>query len=114
LLSIGWRNREFQVATGLGFYSIVSLAVTVLHTHQIVGKQYQWGPQYHGLDEVVMVSYIGVLAYWVFSFATKETERREFTPQMQSFLLAMAGAARTTRSVLTESASAKERKPGER
>lgn len=114
LLSIGWRNRELQVATGLGFYSIVSLAVTVLHTHQIVGKQYQWGPRYHGLDEVVMVSYLGVLAYWVFSFATKEAERREFTPQMQSFLLAVAGAARTSRSVLTESASAKERKPGER
>ena len=67
LLSIGWRNRELQVATGLGFYSIVSLAITILHTHQVVG------PQYHWLDEVGAASYLSALAYWVLSFATKGT-----------------------------------------
>jgi hypothetical protein len=44
------------------------------------------------------------LAYWGVCFITKEAERREFTPQMQSLLLAMAGAARNTRIALTESA----------
>jgi hypothetical protein len=39
----------------------------------------------------------------VVSFAQKEAERREFTPQMRSFLLAAAGAARTTRVAMTES-----------
>ena len=34
-----WPDREFPVTTGLGFYSIVSLAVTVLHTHQIVANK---------------------------------------------------------------------------
>ena len=34
LLSIGWRNRELQIATGLGFYSICSLAVSLIHGHQ--------------------------------------------------------------------------------
>jgi hypothetical protein len=103
LLSIGWRNRELQVATGLGFYSLVSLAVEILHSHQ--GP----GPQYSHLQQFVGISYLFSLLYWVFSFAQKEEARREFTPQMQSFLLAMAGNARTTRAALVNSAAAKPR-----
>ncbi len=104
LLSIGWRNRELQVATGLGLYSIVSLAVSVLHTHQISGT-----PHYHLLDQVQIVSYLGALTYWVVCFATKEAERREFTPQMQHLLFAVAGAARSTRLGLEDSAPGKSR-----
>jgi hypothetical protein len=104
LLSIGWRDRELQIATGLGFYSLVSLAVWIRHSGQA------WGPQYHLLDEMVAVSYIGSLAYWLVSFASKEAERREFTPQMQSLLLAMAGTARSTRVALTDSTSDKNRR----
>jgi len=99
LLSIGWRDRELQLATGFGLYSLVSLAATVLHAHQIVGVQYHW------LDETVALSYAGVLIYWIVSFATKEAERREFTPQMRGFLLAAAGAARATRFTMMESRS---------
>jgi hypothetical protein len=108
MLSIGWRDRELQVATGLGFYSIVSLAVTVLHSHQSMGDQYR------NLNQYESASYILSIVYWVFSFATKEAERREFTPQMQSFLLAMAGTARSTRIALGESRSNVLRKPEER
>jgi hypothetical protein len=39
-LRIGWRDRELQVATGLGFYSLVSLAGTMVHSHQSYGWQY--------------------------------------------------------------------------
>lgn len=92
LLSIGWRNRELQIATGFGFYSIVSLAVTVVHTHQL-----NTSPQYHWLDEATGASYIFALTYWIYSLATREAERREFTPQMQSFILAAAGSARAAR-----------------
>jgi len=104
LLSIGWRDRELQVATGLGFYSLVSLAVEILHSHQGMGQQYRY------LNQLVVASYVCSLLYWVFSFATKEAERREFTPQMQGFLLAVAGTARTTRIALADSAAAKSRK----
>lgn len=105
VLSIGWRDRELQIATGLGFYSIISLAVTFAHTHQAVGLGYHW------LDELAGISYLGALLYWVYSFATQPAERREFSPQMQSMLLAVAGAARSTRVALTDSASDK---PGKR
>lgn len=108
LLSIGWRNRELQVATGLGFYSIVALAVTVLHTHQFVGTQYHW------MDEMGVAGYLCALAYWVFSFATREAERRAFTPQMATFLLAVAGSARSTRISLADAPANERRDPREK
>ena len=108
LLSIGWRDRELQVATGLGFYSIISMAVTVLQSHRGMGQQYVY------LNQFVSASYVLSLAYWAFSFATKEAERREFTPQMQSFLLALAGTARTARISLTEPPTPNARKRGRR
>jgi hypothetical protein len=106
LLSIGWRDRELQVATGLGFYSLVSIAVSILQAHQSTGVQYA------RLNEFVVVSFLGSLFYWAYCFSQKEAERREFTPQMQSFLLAVAGAAHSSRVALTESRSEKTRKPG--
>ncbi len=100
LLSIGWRDRELQVATGLGFYSLVSLTTTVLNSYQAAGSQYK------GLDQLMVVSYVCCLLYWAASFAQKEAERREFSPQMQSMLLAVAGAAHSARVALTDSSSA--------
>lgn len=109
LLSIGWRDRELQIATGLGIYSLASLSAALLHTNQavVVGNSTQW-MQYHMLDQMVGVSYVCSIIYWVFCFAQKVPERREFTPQMQSFLLAVAGSARSTRIALS-SASDSER-----
>ena len=108
LLSIGWRDRELQVATGLGLYSIVSLTVAVLATHQTSASQYAH------LAQIEAATFICCLIYWVVSFAQQEAERREFTPQMRSFLLAAAGAARTTRVALNDSRSDKPPKQDQR
>jgi hypothetical protein len=89
VLSIGWRDRELQVATGLGFYSIVSLLVAVLHTHQLVGAQYHW------LDRVVSVSYLCTLSYWVLNFARKDEKRKEFSDQMRGILVSIGVSLRT-------------------
>jgi hypothetical protein len=101
LLSISWRDRELQVATGLGFYSIVCVAATVLQAHEITESQF-----YH-LNQLVVVGFLFSLLYWLVSFAQKEVARREFTPEMQNFLLAVAGAAHSTRVALTESRASK-------
>jgi hypothetical protein len=93
-LSIGWRSRELQIATGLGMYSLVSLAVTVLHTYQLVGAGYHW------LDLAGAMSYVVVLFYWLVSFASKAEDRQEFTPQMRTFLLAAAHMSRSARVAL--------------
>lgn len=97
LLSIGWRDRELQITTGLGIYALADLIVGILHTHQ------SFRAQYNHLDELVVASYLGSLIYWIISFAQQEETRREFTPQMQSMLLAVAGAARATRLSLADS-----------
>jgi len=103
LLSIGWRDRELQIATGLGFYSLVSLAVDMLRQHQA------FGPKYAAWNQLLAVSYFCSLLYWIFSFAQQEAERREFTPQMQNFLLAVAGTARSGRIALDDSSKRKDR-----
>jgi hypothetical protein len=97
LLSIGWRDRELQVATGLGIYSMVSLTVAVIATHQTTASQYAH------LAQIEAVAFICCVIYWAVSFVQKEAERREFTPQMRSFLLAAAGGARSTRVAMTNS-----------
>jgi hypothetical protein len=104
LLSISWRDRELQVATGLGFYSIVSLLVTLIHSHQSLS------PQYHWLDWALSASYLGTLSYWVLSFATKEHERKEFSPQMQQLLVLMSGGVRDSRIALSDLPSDRQRK----
>lgn len=96
LLAIGWRDRELQIATGLGIYSIVSLCAAAMHS-------YPASPAfYHGVDEMVMASYLVSLLYWVFSFVQKEAPRQEFSPKMQSILLSVAGAARSSRIALQD------------
>jgi hypothetical protein len=98
LLSIGWRDRELQVATGLGVYSLVSVGVTMMQAHQSTGSQYKH------LNQFVVASFLCSLLYWIFSFAQAEAKRREFTPQMQNLLLAVAGVARAERTALTSTA----------
>lgn len=105
LLSIGWRDRELQIATGFGLYALASLSVALFHLSQ--GANPALDEQYHRLDQVVAVSYLCSIAYWIVSFAQKVPERREFTPQMQNFFVALAGNARATRMAMSGSSDSK-------
>jgi len=95
-LSLSWRDRELQIITGLGIYSTMSLAIAVYRTHQAAGYQNKT------LNEIVVASYICSLVYWVVCYSQREQERKEFTPQMQNLLLAMAGVARADREALAQ------------
>jgi hypothetical protein len=105
LLSIGWRDRELQIATGFGFYAVASLSVILLHMDQ--GASPALRNQYHLLDQLLSASYDCSIGYWIISFAQKVPERREFTPQMQNFLVALAGNARSTRLAMGDKAAIK-------
>jgi hypothetical protein len=105
-LSIGWRDRELQIATGFGFYSLASLSASLYHMNQSVGSP-ALGQQYHLIDVMVAASYACSMVYWIVCFAQEVPERREFTPQMESFLLALAGSARSTRIALADARSSK-------
>jgi len=96
MLSMGWRDRELQVATGFGFYSLVSLAVAVLNTHHATTARFK------NLYTAVAISFVCSLFYWAGSFAQKEAERHEFTPKMQHTLLALAEAVHVRRGNLGE------------
>jgi hypothetical protein len=91
MLGIGWRNHALQLATGLAFFSAISLIVTSIQSSK--GLSYQ----YHALDQMQVASYIGTLAFWIWSFARQEAPRKEFSPQMQNFLVSIAGSTRSAR-----------------
>lgn len=112
LLSIGWRDRELQIATGFGFYAVASLSVALFHLNQ--GASPALVQQYHMLDQIVGASYVCSIGYWIISFAQKVPERREFTPQMQNFLVALAGNARTTRMAMSAPSEPKSDRSGRR
>jgi len=101
-LSISWRDHELQIATGWGLFSFINLTVVLLHTHQTTASQYQH------LSQVVVASYLCCLVYLIVCFAQKEAARREFTPQMQKVLLAVAGSARTARVAFSDSRADKD------
>ena len=111
LLSISWRNRELQIATGLGFFSMCSLAISIIHSHQTVNKAAEYNRYYHALDQIGVASYICSLVYWIVSFSQQEQERQEFTPEMRGFLLAVTGASRGARMALADSGIGTTRKP---
>jgi hypothetical protein len=104
-LSIGWRDRELQIATGFGFFSLASLTAAFYHMSQTVGSS-----PYHTVELMLTACYDCSIVYWIVSFAQEVPERREFTPQMQSFLLAVAGSARSSRIALTHSTQSKPEK----
>lgn len=106
LLSIGWRDRELQVASGLGFVSLIGATTTILRSHETTAVAVTQ------LNHFAVASYLCCVSYWAYCFLQQEAARREFTPQMQSFLLSVAGAAHSSRVTLTESRTEKARKSG--
>lgn len=102
LLSLGWRDRELQIATGFGIYSFASLMVDLVLQNPMSFSGPMM-PSSHVLQAITGGSYILSLLYWTLSFAQEVPERREFTPQMQNFLLAVAGNARATRMAMARS-----------
>ncbi len=103
-LSLSWRDRELQIATGFGFSSFISIAAVFMHMHET-----SW-LQYRHLFRVEIGAYICTLIYWLVCFAQQEAERRQFTPEMQRILLSVAGAAHATRVALTEPQTGESRK----
>lgn len=94
-LTVGWRNRELQVATGLGVYSLVSLAGSLIHKHQTVSTD-----AYHWVEMAISASYFVSLLYWIVSFAQKEPPPRALPEGAQEVLAGMAATAREQRAAV--------------
>jgi hypothetical protein len=91
LLGIGWRNKVLQLATGLSFYSAIDLVVS------LIGR---YSGDSSALESVRVVASALEMGFFVWVFTTKDVERREFSPQMEQFLVTLAGRAKHARTVL--------------
>jgi hypothetical protein len=91
LLGIGWRNKVLQLATGLSFYSAVDLIVSLVGRYTADSRE---------LEGVRMVAITLQLMFFLWVFTTKEVRRREFSPQMEQFLVTLAGRAKLARTAL--------------
>lgn len=94
VLGIGWKNHVLQLATGLAFYSAIGLIVVLMQNR--IGLT----GEFHALDQIQVASYVAALAFWIWGFAASEAPRKDFSPQMQSFLVSIAGTARSHRLVI--------------
>jgi hypothetical protein len=91
MLGVGWKDRVLQLATALSFYSAVDLIVSLSERHS------------HGstsLEPIKAVAYLFEVGFLVWAFTTKEVRRREFSPQMEQFLVTLAGRAKIARTAL--------------
>jgi hypothetical protein len=80
-----------QVATALSFYSAVDLIVSLV-------QRYAGSSQ--NLDDIRAVAFTLEIGFLVWAFTTKEVRRREFSPQMEQFLVTLAGRAKLARTAL--------------
>ncbi|HVJ09151.1 MAG TPA: hypothetical protein VM554_12285 [Acidisarcina sp.] len=94
MLGIGWKSHVLQLATGLAFYSAISLIVASAQSSTGLTHLF------HPLAQIQVASYVGTLAFWIWSFAREEAPRKEFSPQMENFLLSIAGSTRSERLAL--------------
>jgi hypothetical protein len=94
-LTMGWRNRELQVAAGLGVYSLVGLAGSLVHKHQSVTA-----PSYHWVEVAISASYVGSLLYWAVSFGQKEPPRPALPEHAKDVLSELTQTARGHRAAV--------------
>lgn len=94
ILGIGWRDKVLKLATGLSFYSAVDLIGSFI--------QSQHGPS-SVVNDLKVGGYLIQLSFFLWAFTTKAVERREFSPQMQEFLVSISGRARDTRAAIARS-----------
>jgi hypothetical protein len=91
VLGIGWKNKVLQLATALSFYSAVNLIVSLGERHSGAST---------ALEPFRSVAYTLEVGFLVWAFTTKEVRRREFSPQMEQFLVTLAGRAKLARTAL--------------
>ena len=97
MLGVTWRNHVIRLAGGLAFYSAVSVVVQLTISHLSLSDEKTYIHDYYLLFHTQTVGYLLALAFWVWSFVQKDAPRREFTPQMERFLVTISQTARRSR-----------------
>ena len=103
MLGITWKNHVIRLAGGLAFYSAVSVVIQLTISHLNRSEPYSYLSEFYLLNRIQITSYIAALAFWIWSFVQKDAPRKEFTPQMQHFLVSISETAKRSRLGLTRS-----------
>jgi hypothetical protein len=98
VLGLNWKNHILQLASGLAFYSVVTLIVELSHSHLRDGPTY--ASSYAALDHLRIGGYLCTLYFWCYVFAKKEAPRKEFSPQMTKILVSLSGSTERQRAVV--------------
>ncbi len=99
VLGVTWRNRVLQLASGFAFYAGIGLLAEIAHSH-LSGNQSDYDTHYRLVSQFMVAGYLCALYYWCYCFARQEAERKEFSPQMERFLVSMSGAVKRQRALL--------------
>jgi hypothetical protein len=91
MLGIGWKDKVLQLASALSFYSAVDLIVSMVARRSTTTDAY---------EPIRGLAYVLELGFLVWAFTTKDVRRREFSPQMEQFLVTLAGRAKVARTAL--------------
>jgi hypothetical protein len=62
LRDLHWPEREIRLVTGMGLWSLISLAVVILHAHGAYGPDFYW------MDLLTPICCVFVLLYWMTHF----------------------------------------------
>jgi hypothetical protein len=85
-VGLAWRNHVWQVALGLGVYSMSTFIVEGMHSYLgVVGHE----AAYKVLSRVRIALYLGLLCYWIQMLWLDEPKRRPVTPAMRASLFAL-------------------------
>lgn len=98
LLGLNWKNHVLQLASGLAFYSVVTLIVELAHSCLRAGAAYH--DTYIALDHLRIGGYLCALYFWCYAFVKKEAPRKDFSPQMTNFLVSLSGSTKRQEAVL--------------
>ena len=82
-LGLGWRSHVMALGQGLAAWSVVAVAVEVLHSY--LGKVRAFLP----LEHVLMVASLGTLGYWMVRLWQEEPVRQPISSDLQAYILAL-------------------------
>jgi hypothetical protein len=101
MLGVTWKHHVFQLTSGLAFYAALTLALEIAGNHLSSGGGYRH--DYYTYQHLRVAGYLCTLYFWCYAFIKKEAPRKEFSPQMASFLLSISGNTKRHRTALARS-----------
>jgi len=85
-VGLAWRNHIWQVAIGLGVYSMITFVVEGMHSYFGFAGHVAL---YTLLSRIRIAVYVGLLCYWIQMIWLNEPKRRPVTPAMRASLFAL-------------------------